>query len=98
MNYYSVQKSCEMAKVSKTLMKKLICEEKIVLYDGKLAEDVIMRIMNENKKYISLREYALQHNNDQFHGKIARNRNNLLDVLEKHEFYGLVIYEPEELF
>lgn len=97
MNYYSVQKACEMAKVSKTLMQKLICEEKIVLYNGKLAEDVIMKIMNENKKYISLREYALQHNNDQFHGKIARNRNNLLDVLEKHEFYGLVIYEPEEL-
>ena len=97
MNYYSIRKACKMAKVSEILMKKLICEEKIFLCNGKLSEDVIMKVMNENKNYISLREYASQHDNDQFSGKKARDRNNLLNVLEKHEFFDLVIYDPEEL-
>lgn len=97
MGYYSIQKACDMAGVTNTLIKRLIREERIFLSNGKIPEDVVCKIADENKKYISLREYSSSHDNDQFHGNIARDRNNLLDVLEENEFFGIEIYEPTEL-
>ena len=97
MEYYSIQKACDMAGVTNTLMKRLIREERISLRNGKIPEDVVCKIADENKKYVCLREYSFLHENEQFHGSIAHDRNNLLDVLEENEFFGIEISEPKDL-
>lgn len=97
MKYYSIQKACETAGVKNTLMKKLIREGKISVYDGKIPADVVDKIVNENKAYISLREYSSQHDGRHYHGNTAKDRNKLLDYLEENEFFGIKIYELNEL-
>ena len=97
MEYYSIQKACDITGVTNTLIKRLIREERISLSNGKIPEDVACKITDENKKYISLREYSSAHDSDQFHGNTAKDRNNLLDTLEEQEFFGIEIYEPTEL-
>ena len=97
MEYYSIQKACDMTGVTNTLIKRLIREERISLSNGKIPEDVICKIADENKKYISLREYSSSHDSNQFHGNTAKDRNNLLDTLEEQEFFGIEIYEHTEL-
>lgn len=86
-----------MTGVTNTLIKRLIREERISLSNGKIPEDVICKIADENKKYISLREYSSSHDSNQFHGNTAKDRNNLLDTLEEQEFFGIEIYEHTEL-
>lgn len=97
MEYYSIQKACETANITNALMKRLIREEKIPLINGKIPEDTVCKIANENNRYISLREYSSVHDNKQFHGNIAKDRNSLLDVLEEQEFFGIEIFEPKDL-
>lgn len=97
MEYYGIQKACDMTGVTNTLIKRLIREEKISLSNGKIPENVVCKIADENKKYISLREYSSSHDSNQFHGNTAKDRNNLLDTLEEQEFFGIEIYEHTEL-
>lgn len=97
MEYYGIQKVCDMTGVNNTLIKRLIREEKISLSNGKIPENVVCKIADENKKYINMREYASSHNSNQFHGNTAKDRNNLLDTLEVQEFFGIEIYEPTKL-
>lgn len=97
MEYYSIQKACDMTGVTNTLIKRLIREERISLSNGKIPKDVVCKIADENKKYISLREYSSSHDSNQFHGNTAKDRNNLLDTLEEQEFFGIEIFEPTEL-
>lgn len=97
MEYYSIQKACEKAEVTKTLIKRMIRERKISLCDGKLPADAVDKVMVENKAYISLGEYSSEHDCGKFHGKTAKDRNNLLDYLEENEFFGIEIITPKEL-
>lgn len=97
MEYYSIQKSCEITGTTNTLMKRLIREEKISLCDGKVPSDAVDKVMAENKAYISLREYSSEHVCGKFQGKTAKDRNNLLDYLEENEFFGIEIITPKEL-
>lgn len=97
MEYYSIQKACEKAEVTKTLIKRMIREKKFSLCDGKLPADAVDKVMVENKAYISLGEYSSEHDCGKFHGKTAKDRNNLLDYLEENEFFGIEIITPKEL-
>lgn len=97
MEYYSIQKACEISGTTNTLMKRLIREEKISLCDGKIPSDAVDKVMAENKAYISLREYSSEHVCGRFQGKTAKDRNNLLDYLEENEFFGIEIITPKEL-
>lgn len=97
MEYYSIQKACEITGTTNTLMKRLIREEKISLCDGKVPSDAVDKVMAENKAYISLREYSSEHVCGKFQGKTAKDRNNLLDYLEENEFFGIEIITPKEL-
>lgn len=97
MEYYSIQKACEISGTTSTLMKRLIREEKISLCDGKIPSDAVDKVMAENKAYISLREYSSEHVCGRFQGKTAKDRNNLLDYLEENEFFGIEIITPKEL-
>lgn len=97
MEYYSIQKACEITGTTNTLMKRLIREEKISLCDGKVPSDAVDKVMAENKAYISLREYSSEHVCGKFQGKMAKDRNNLLDYLEENEFFGIEIITPKEL-
>lgn len=97
MEYYSIQKACEITDTTNTLMKRLIREAKISLCDGKVPSDAVDKVMAENKAYISLREYSSEHVCGKFQGKTAKDRNNLLDYLEENEFFGIEIITPKEL-
>lgn len=97
MEYYSIQKACDISGTTNTLMKKLIREEKISLCNGKIPSDAVDKVMAENKAYISLREYSSEHVCGKFQGKTAKDRNNLLDHLEENEFFGIEIITPKEL-
>ena len=97
MEYYSIQKACEITDTTNTLMKRLIREAKISLCDGKVPSDTVDKVMAENKAYISLREYSSEHVCGKFQGKTAKDRNNLLDYLEENEFFGIEIITPKEL-
>lgn len=97
MEYYSIQKACDISGTTNTLMKKLIREEKISLCNGKIPSDAVDKVMAENKAYINLREYSSEHVCGKFQGKTAKDRNNLLDYLEENEFFGIEIITPKEL-
>ena len=75
----------------------MIREKKFSLCDGKLPADAVDKVMVENKAYISLGEYSSEHDCGKFHGKTAKDRNNLLDYLEENEFFGIEIITPKEL-
>lgn len=94
---YKISEVVRLTGLSRGHIDKLSVEGWIELVNGEMTADDLARIHDEQETYISLYELACKHSSDKFDGQKSHNRNKLLDVLEKNDFFGLKIIDADEL-
>lgn len=62
---------------------------RIAYIDNRIPRSTVDRILFEQAEYISLLEYCIEHSSPKFNGKKSRDRDLILDYLEKNDFWGI---------
>ena len=63
---------------------------------GGIPADVINDVAKEQETYISFREFAAKPRGDRYNGSTSC-KNKLLDELELNDYYGVELFDPEDL-
>lgn len=65
--------------------------------DNMIALSICDTILEQKNTYIGIKAFLKQHDNDRFVSKYVKNRNKYIDFLEKNDYFGIVIIEPEDI-
>ena len=74
-----------------------ITNKKIECIDGRIRKSDCDKIVEQRTKYIGLKEYIYMHDGCRFEAKYANNRDKYIDFLENNDYFGIPLYEKEEM-
>lgn len=95
MNRYNMTEAIRATGLTQTRVLDIVQKAGGSVIDG-IPADVINDVAKEQETYISFREFAAKPRGDRYNGSTSC-KNKLLDELELNDYYGVELFDPEDL-
>lgn len=92
---YTMAEAIKITGFTKNRLLDIIEKAGVTIADG-IPSDVVTKIVQEQEKYVSFREFAATPRGDRYNGS-TQCKNKLLDELEINDYYGIEVFDPEDL-